>query len=199
MSDQEISDLEFKVTANIQIDPYSTFDYYLLAQVYIAQLDRNPANMGKIHATSEISQHLLDLDPDSEFGYLVSAQVMEIMGYDESAKQLILEAMTQKFSPSWRSYLFLANHESVGSAEHREYVGKALTQGNDNQMVLEAQCELFIFDDDMKNAIKLAESIDVESHIAVATALRKKSHSTALRYFSKHRTDHGTIKIFLSD
>ena len=106
MSDQEISDLEFKVTANIQIDPYSTFDYYLLAQVYIAQLDRNPANMGKIHATSEISQHLLDLDPDSEFGYLVSAQVMEIMGYDESAKQLILEAMTQKFSPSWRSYLF---------------------------------------------------------------------------------------------
>ena len=86
----------------------------------------------------------------------------------------------------------MANHESVGSAEHREYVGKALTQGNDNQMVLEAQCELFIFDDDMKNAIKLAESIDVTRvHIAVATALAQKSHSTALRYFSKHRTDHG--------
>ena len=53
--------------------------------------------MNKIHATSEISQHLLDMKPNSEYGYLVSAQVMRVMGYDESAKQLVLETMGEKY------------------------------------------------------------------------------------------------------
>ncbi len=184
LTDKQLSELEFKITENIQINPYSIYDFYLLAKTYLIQLDRNPANMNKIHATSEISQHLLDLNPNSEYGYIVSAEVMRVMGYDESAKQLVLETMDDKYKTGWRSYLFLAEQEPLASAEQREYLKKALAFKSVSSKVYQIQASLLIHDGKMTEAIKLADKVnDPLLHISVANKLREDSYSKAERYY----------------
>ena len=187
LTDKQLSELEFKITENIQINPYSNYDFYLLAKTYLIQLDRNPANMNKIHATSEISQHLLDLDPNSEYGYIVSAQVMRVMGYDESAKQLILETMSEKYKTGWRSYLFLAEQEPLASAEQREYIKKALSFKSVSKKVYQIQVSLLIHDGKLDEAMRLADKVnDPLIHISVANKFREDSYSKAEKYYLKY-------------
>ena len=187
LNEIELSELEFKVTENIQINPNSNFDFYLLSQVYLLQLDREPSNMSKIHATSELAQHIINLDPKSELGYIVSAQVMQIMGYDQSAKQFVFESKDSKFKPSWRTYLFLAEAEPLASAEQREYLDLVQLSRVSSERISSLRVNILLHDENIKEALRVSETYHnskalIKTLSKISDRSPKKAHKLYRKY-----------------
>lgn len=99
----ELAKLEGKVTRLIQEDPHSPFAHYLLGHLYLRQFKHEPADMGKLRKSSELAQQAIDLDERSEYGYLISAAILDMMGYSDNASQMVNPAVNTKISESWRT------------------------------------------------------------------------------------------------
>ena len=113
-----LSELEYEATRIIQENPYSAFGHYLLAYLYLREFKDDPSNMGKLKKASELGQQATDLQPESSYGYLISALVLDIMGYTDNALRLVDPQLNTKISKSWRTN-FLQAQLLAGSAEHK--------------------------------------------------------------------------------
>ncbi len=113
-SDRELSDLEVEVTENIQVSSHSSFMHYLLGQLYIRRFMLNPYEMHQLRQAAELGQQAIDLRPNKDFGYVIAAQVLDMMGYTDNALNLIEPASNPKIIDSWRT-LFLKGKIKAGN------------------------------------------------------------------------------------
>jgi tetratricopeptide (TPR) repeat protein len=104
----ELGEIEYKVTRLIQEEPYSTFGHYLLAHLYLRQFKHDPQSMDKLRKASELGQQAMALAENAEYGYLISAEVLDMMGYAENAAKMIDPAVNGKITESWRTLLLRA-------------------------------------------------------------------------------------------
>ncbi|MFW7377906.1 MAG: tetratricopeptide repeat protein [Oligoflexus sp.] len=113
----ELSNLEKNVTRLIQEEPFSPFAHYLLGHLYLRQFKSDPADMAKLRKSSELAQQAIDLNEDSEYGYLVSAAILDMMGYSDNAAKMIDPAINTKIKESWRTLFvraqLMAGRDSV--------------------------------------------------------------------------------------
>lgn len=101
--DHLILEAESTAAKVIQLHPHSAAAHYLLGQVYIRKFTNNPFEMIHLRRAAELGQQAIDLRPDLDFGYVVSAQVLDIMGYTENAIKLINPKFNPAIKASWRT------------------------------------------------------------------------------------------------
>lgn len=119
-SHAELSKLEYEVTHLVQEQPYSAYAHYLLASLYLRLFETQPGDIRKFRIASQLSEQTLRLDQNSEYGYLVTARVMDIMGFTDKAIDLVDPRKNKMIGESWRS-LFYRAQLSSGKASYTEF------------------------------------------------------------------------------
>ncbi len=102
-SPDKLQDLEGLVTKLIQHQPSSAFGHYLLAQLYLRQFKEEPTHLKLLKQASELGQQAIELSPKEDYGYLIAAQVLDLMGYPENAFDILNFGKDELRSASWRS------------------------------------------------------------------------------------------------
>lgn len=103
VSPEHLQDLESRVARLIQVDPKSSYGHYLLAQLYLRQFKENPTHLKLLKQASELGQQAMELSPREDHGFLIAAQVLDLMGYPENSLDIL---QTEKGAPrsiSWRT------------------------------------------------------------------------------------------------
>ncbi|NRA67085.1 MAG: tetratricopeptide repeat protein [Pseudobacteriovorax sp.] len=101
--DSDIPALMLTTTKGIQSSPNSSFYHYLHGQLLIRSFMLNPYDMQILRQAAELGQQAIDLRPDKDFGYVIAAQVLDMMGYSENALRLADPVINRKISSSWRT------------------------------------------------------------------------------------------------
>lgn len=104
----ELKNLEFEVVRQIQIKPRSAYAHYLVAMFYLKQFKEDPSLINRFKQASDLGQQALELDKNSEFGYLITANVLDIMGFSEKAKEVVTADLNENIQESWRTLAFEA-------------------------------------------------------------------------------------------
>lgn len=100
---QSFPEIENEIVRAIQMKPSSAEYHYLIAHLYVRKYSNSPADMSLLKKASEMAQQAIDLAPVKEFGYIVIAEVLDIMGQTPNALRMIDPAFNPKIQPSWRS------------------------------------------------------------------------------------------------
>lgn len=116
--DSQLSDLESEISKNIQISPHSSFMHYLLGQINIRKFMLNPYEMHLLRQAAEMGQQAIDLRPDKDFGYVIAAQVLDMMGYSDNALKLIDNTFNTKIKDSWRTWFLKSKIKAASHTFH---------------------------------------------------------------------------------
>ncbi len=100
-SDQ-LDKLEKAAARLVQQDPYSAYGHYLLAELYLKEFKQSPSQLRFLKQASELGQQAIELNPREEYGYIVSAQVLDLMGYTENALSILDGDGKVPVKQSWR-------------------------------------------------------------------------------------------------
>lgn len=106
--DYLLPELEREAVRILQNDPNSVQAHYLLSHIYVRMFTLNPTELLFLKQASELGQQAVDLDPESDFGYVALAEVMDLMDSPQKGIGLLNQAMTTLIDPSWRTYFMLA-------------------------------------------------------------------------------------------
>ncbi len=98
----KLRDRESDAARIVQINPDSTLGHYLLAQIYLRRFKAQPSQLKLLQQASDLGQQAIELDPTSDFGYLIAAQVLDMMGYSDSALNALEGDPKFKMRASWR-------------------------------------------------------------------------------------------------
>jgi len=98
LNDYEI--LERSAVRLLQINP-GAYEHYLVAELSLRMFKHNPSELRYLKQASELSQQAIELAPNKEYGYLVAAQVLDLMGYKEDATEMLSERPS--FTQGWRT------------------------------------------------------------------------------------------------
>lgn len=112
-SGEAIHQLQQDVTELIQKHPNSSFAHYLLGQLYIRRFVENPYEMQTLRQAAELGQQAIDLREDKDFGYVIAAQVLDMMGYTGNALKLIDPEINSKIKNTWRTHFLLAKFQAA--------------------------------------------------------------------------------------
>ncbi len=115
-SQEELSGLEFEVVRQIQTSPRSTYAHYLVALFYLRTFKEDPSMINRFKQASDLGQQALELDKNSEFGYLITASILDIMGFSGKAKEIISVEHNENINESWRTLAFEA--KLISSPRH---------------------------------------------------------------------------------
>jgi tetratricopeptide (TPR) repeat protein len=105
---EKLRDREAEAARLVQVDPHSTFGHYLLAQIYLRRFKSSPSQLKLLQQASDLGQQAIELEPESDLGYLIAAQVLDLMGYSESALNALQGDPKHKIRASWRSFFLKA-------------------------------------------------------------------------------------------
>jgi tetratricopeptide (TPR) repeat protein len=106
--ENNLANLEFEVVRQVQINPKSAYAHYLVAMVYLRMFKEDPSLINRFKQASDLGQHVLALNPSSEFGYLITAHVLDTMGFPQKAKELVSTRYNHQIVESWRTLAFEA-------------------------------------------------------------------------------------------
>lgn len=109
---ENFSAIEKDIVKLIQVTPDSSFAHYLLSHLYLRRYSNKPANMNLLKKASELAQQAIDLDPTKDHGYVVVAEVLDIMGQTENAIKMLEYDPTKQVDPSWRTWFMHAKLKS---------------------------------------------------------------------------------------
>lgn len=98
----KLQDLEGPAARLIQLEPKSAYAHYLLAQLYLRQFKSNPTQLKLLKQASELGQQAMELSPDRDFGYLIAAQVLDLMGYTKSSQDVLASDGRSLDFSTWR-------------------------------------------------------------------------------------------------
>lgn len=108
-SPEALPHLENTVARLIQIDPYNARYHYLLAKVFIRRHLAEPRNLLRLKKASELGQQAYDLAPEREYGRVVTAEILTLLGQSKEAESIL--RLNDKVSRrSWRSELLYVQH-----------------------------------------------------------------------------------------
>lgn len=97
---QDMAKLEKTAVRALQINP-GPYEHYLVAELSLRLFKNNPQELRYLKQASDMSQQAIDLAPTQEYGYLVAAQVMDLMGYKEDASEMLADRPS--FAKGWRT------------------------------------------------------------------------------------------------
>lgn len=98
----QIDSLEKAAARLVQQNPYSAYGHYLLAELYLKEFKQSPSQLRFLKQASELGQQAIELSPNDEYGYIVSAQVLDLMGYTENALSILDGDGKVPVKQSWR-------------------------------------------------------------------------------------------------
>ncbi len=98
----QLDHLEQAAARLVQQDPYSSFGHYLLAEMYLKQFKQSPSQLRLLKQASELGQQAIELNPKEDYGYIVSAQVLDLMGYTDNALDILEGDGRLPLRSSWR-------------------------------------------------------------------------------------------------
>jgi tetratricopeptide (TPR) repeat protein len=102
--DHELPFIEQRVTRQIQLHPRSAQAHYLMALVLKRSFAADPGELLYLRQASQTAQQAVDLDPQSDYGYVAMADVLDLMGNGDKGLALLSDAETSGIPPSWRFY-----------------------------------------------------------------------------------------------
>ena len=104
LSDESsLVEVEKRIISHIQSDPKNPYYFYLLSQTFIRIFLHQPSRFDLIQKSSELSEHALALDPQSEFGYLSTINILDVLGKYPQAYELLDTLQDDPtISSSWR-------------------------------------------------------------------------------------------------
>ncbi|RYZ48616.1 MAG: tetratricopeptide repeat protein, partial [Proteobacteria bacterium] len=77
------------------------YEHYLIAELSLRMFKHNPSELRYLKVASEMSQQAIEIAPNKEYGYLVAAQVLDLMGYRDEAVEMLAERPS--FAQGWRT------------------------------------------------------------------------------------------------
>lgn len=110
--ESQFSTLENQIAKRIQINPHSAADHYLLAHLYVKRYGENPSRIRYLKKASDLGQQALDLAPKKEWGYVIIAEVLDLMGQTENALKILDPTFNPDLTPGWRTYFLQAKLRS---------------------------------------------------------------------------------------
>jgi tetratricopeptide (TPR) repeat protein len=99
--DSDIFTIENTLIRELQNDPNSAYIHYLLSHIMLRAFSQSPSELFLLKQASDLAQQAIDLAPQSDFGYVALADVLDQMGNPEKAQSL-LEASNFN-NKSWRA------------------------------------------------------------------------------------------------
>lgn len=109
---EDFPKLEREAVRALQHNP-GAFEHYLVAALSLQMFKQNPQELRYLKQASDLSQQAIELAPSKEFGYLVAAQVLDLMGYKDDARDML--SNRPSFSQGWRTSfvrgIIAASHE----------------------------------------------------------------------------------------
>ena len=98
----QLDELEKTAARLVQENPYSAFGHYLLAELYLKEFKKSPSQLRFLKLASDLAQQAIELSPREDYGYIVSAQVLDLMGYTENALSILDGEARFPIKQSWR-------------------------------------------------------------------------------------------------
>ena len=132
-----LSSLESKAVRRVQEEPKSTHAHYLVGLIYLRHFKYDPRRMDYLRKASQLGQQAIDLDENSEFGYLLSASILDLMGYTDNALEMLQVGTSASVIRSWRRDFA----GSIFSRKSRNHAPLALAQA---ALELEPQAKLVV-------------------------------------------------------
>ncbi len=102
--DHELPFLEQRVAREIQLAPRSAKAHYMMALVLKRSFSNDPGDLLFLKQASQTAQQAVDLDPQSDYGYIAMADVLDLMGNGDKGVALLDDAELTGIKPSWRFY-----------------------------------------------------------------------------------------------
>jgi tetratricopeptide (TPR) repeat protein len=104
--DDELPVLERALVRRIQSSPQSAYDHFLLSHAYLRMYSSNPQDMDLLRVASELATQAVELDPESEYGFVAMAEVLEALGQTNKALSVLREG--QRRAGGWRTKFTIA-------------------------------------------------------------------------------------------
>jgi tetratricopeptide (TPR) repeat protein len=98
---REYPSLEKASVRALQQNPKGAYEHYLVAELALRMFKQHPEELKYLKQASDLSQQAIELAPNQEYGYLVAAQVLDLIGYRDDAAEMLAERPT--FAQGWRT------------------------------------------------------------------------------------------------
>lgn len=110
--DSSFADSEKKIVKALQKEPFSSKYHYLLAHLFVRSYAASPTNMELLKKASDLAQQAVDLSPEEEYGYIVIAEVLDMMGQTSNALKILSRDTNPNLKPGWRTWFLSAKLKS---------------------------------------------------------------------------------------
>ncbi|MES2745014.1 MAG: tetratricopeptide repeat protein, partial [Bdellovibrionota bacterium] len=97
----DYASLEKAAVRALQQNPAGAYEHYLVAELSLRMFKQHPEDLRYLKQASDMSQQAIELAPTKEYGYLVAAQVLDLMGYKADAAEMLSERPS--FAQGWRT------------------------------------------------------------------------------------------------
>lgn len=127
--------LERAAVRLLQTNP-GAYEHYLVAELSLRMFKLNPAELRFLKQASDMSQQAIELSPNKEYGYLVAAQVLDLMGYKQEAEEMLAERPS--FAQGWRTSFVrgvLASSQEVDKESFMDYDKSLKIDGASTELV----------------------------------------------------------------
>ncbi|MGE0174107.1 MAG: tetratricopeptide repeat protein [Oligoflexales bacterium] len=131
-TDAELPALELRISRIMQTDPKSSFAHYLMANLFLKMYSAEPTNTKYLKQAAQLSQEVIDLDSKDDFGFIATAQILDITGQQENALKVLDDYVTMSKKATWRIYFLKARLKSdqVSTEETLAMLEKALSESD---------------------------------------------------------------------
>ncbi|MBP9707657.1 MAG: tetratricopeptide repeat protein [Oligoflexales bacterium] len=104
--DNQLATAEKKAAFLLQTNPDSAYYHYLYTKILLRQHNLDPLNIGLINKIQQLADQTLALGMDLEFGHLIKAEMLDLIGASEDAVKLLAKVAAQNsIVKSWRYHL----------------------------------------------------------------------------------------------
>ncbi len=105
-------EVEKELVRVIQTTPSSTEAHYLLAHLYVRKYSESPSEMALLKKASDLGQQAMDLNPNSELGSIIIAEVLDMMGQTQNALKLLDPSFNPDIQFGWRKLFMEAKFKA---------------------------------------------------------------------------------------
>ncbi len=110
--EQEFANLEHTIAREMQLNPYSGFAHYLMAHLYVRKFSIDPSDMKLLRRASELGQQAIEIEPNKDYGYIVVAEILDLMGQPANGVKILDPTTNSKIRESWRTHFIRARLQS---------------------------------------------------------------------------------------
>jgi tetratricopeptide (TPR) repeat protein len=103
-TDEELPALEQRISKVLQMEPQSSFGHYLMAGLFLKMYSADPANTKLLKQSAQLSQQIIELDAQHDYGFIATAQILDVTGQQQNALRVLDDYVTMTKKPTWRVY-----------------------------------------------------------------------------------------------